>query len=316
MNDEVTPPRFRLRQFSIRSLLLIATVIAIVLGVWVGSIRRQGKAVSQLRALGADVGYEPGLIGQWLPDSIHDTCGDDAFSNAAAVSISYRAIQGRMVTPTSAELDRALGAVQQLPRASHLHLHTLKLRDAYLAKLTVLKDQIRNLSINELFHYGFTGAGVVHLGNWPELNTLSILTASSEITDNLDLTELARNPKLEDLTIGCGTLDERIFAEMSAIKSLKHIRLYRCRFDGRCLKQLRALPNLQSIMLHNTHGELDPPPVRRIGDGPQERGKFDFRFEISPEYGPIRDRRFPEQEYQRWLRDIVPGVRIDQLVNS
>ena len=153
---------------------------------------------------------------------------------------------------------------------------------------------------------------------WPELRILTFLTSSTEITGRLDIQSLATNPLLERLTIGTGTLEQRSFEELAAIQSLKTLCLFNCRFQGQHLKHLRALPNLETIMLHNVHPEvsdvsLDPNSSSASGDD----SKPVFRYEQTPDRGmPLPPKGFPADKYEQWLREILPGVQVYEFFES
>ncbi len=309
--------RFHWRQFSIRSLLVVAAIVAVTVGSWMHSVRRQRAAVFVLR-LGGSVQYEDGFVGRWLPASIRNQFSDDAISNVTSVEIHYRTIDRRMVTPSTDELERAIAAISQLPQAQRLTLHTLKLQDDDLSRLDPLKHQITALSINELFHHELTGSGLQHLQGWPELRSLHFLTSSTEITGRLDIQSLATNPLLERLTIGTGTLEQRSFEELATIQSLKTLWLFNCRFEGQHLKHLQALPNLETIMLHNVHPEVsDFSPDPNISSESAEDSKPLFRYEQTPDWGmPLPRKGFPAEKYKQWLRNILPGVQVHEFFES
>ena len=188
--------RRRRRQFSILSLLIAATLFALIVGTWLNLARTQKQAVARLGHLGGRVQYETGTLqlGISLVALVRNlslqTCGPQTDFTTARVNRHW-------VTPTDEESDRASSVSARLPQVKRLVLHSLKLGDDDLARLGSIKHQIRDLSINELFHNEFQGSGVRHLGNWPELNSLSVLIDSPSMTEQLDLQAASTNPEVK-----------------------------------------------------------------------------------------------------------------------
>jgi hypothetical protein len=315
-------PKRRWLQFSLRSLFIACTVIAIACGTFIQHIRTQRQAVGEIRSLGGYVSYEANWLGHLLPESIEQRLGEDAWGNVVLVDLRYRTIDRRMVTPTGEELDRVVRAISRLPDVSKLSLHTLALDDDDLAKFAPLRN-IEELYINELFHVGLKGTKLECFAGWTQLRSLDIV---SRLDETLSLEPLARLPNLSRLGIGPGMLNEKDFKDIAKIKSLQMLSLFECNFDGECLRHLQGLPNLGTLALHNTCPAKSYDSYTVVESGNlQPNGKPRFRFERSSELpgrgpglsiGSSGTEPFPTERYRAWLKEILPNVQISEMETS
>jgi len=235
-------------QFSLRSLFIACTVIAIACGTFIQHIRTQRQAVGEIRSLGGSVGYEANWLGHLLPGSIRQRLGEDACGSVVLVNLQYRTIDRRIVTLTGDELDRVVRAISRLPHVSRLWLQLLDLDDDDLARFAPLRN-IEELYINDPSNFKLKGTKLECFAGWTQLRSLDI---TSGLNETLDLEPLASLPNLTRLGIGPGMLNEKAFKDIAKIKSLQTLGLFQCAFDGEYVRHLQRLRNLGTLALHNT----------------------------------------------------------------
>lgn len=314
-----TASKRRWLQFSIRSLLIATTLFALILGTFMHRVRTQEQAVAEIRKLYGRVTYETNWLGHVLPESIGKRLGEDVCANVVSVDLSYLTAHRRMVTPTDVELEQVIDAISRLPHVTRLAMHTFNLQDD-MAKLAPLRNIIEELRINELFidelsHGDLGGNSLEHLDGWTQLRSLRILSSGRRAM--LNLQPLAALPNLTDLSIGAGTLNETAFADLSKIDSLQTLCLNACRFDGDHLQHLQQLPNLDTLLLLNTHAESKYASYTIDESGNrQPNGKPTFRFERSGNAWQGRPKTFPADRYQQWLNEVLPNVQVSDMFMS
>jgi hypothetical protein len=233
------PPRSRLRRrwlrFSLRTLLIVVTLLGIWLGVKVDQARRQKRAVDTLRMLGAGVRYEH----QRLPDGRFDDrieldvpawarnlCGDDFFQTVRGVYL------WRRVSITDEELE----CLDDLPYLEVLHIDGLPITDAGLAhiphphRLTQLATDGTNI-----------GDGFLHrLRSAKRLQTLQL--DNSEVTD-AGLSALSGISTLRRLSLVGTQTGDKGLATFAPCKQLEALRLGR-QVTNQGLQQFETLENI------------------------------------------------------------------------
>lgn len=311
-----TASKRRWLQFSIRSLLIATALFAFILGTFMHRARTQEEAVAEIRKLGGRVTYESNWLGHVLPESIEKHLGEDVCANVVSVNLSYQTANRRRVKPADGELEQFIGATSRLPHVTRLDMYTFNLQDD-MAKLAPLRNIIEELFIKELFidellNGDLGGNSLEHLDGWTQLRSLRILSTGRNAT--LNVQPLASLPNLTDLSIGAGTLNETAFADLSTIDSLRTLCLNACRFDGEHLRHLRQLPNLDTLLLLNTHAEAeyDSYIIDESGNR-QPKGQPTFRFKRSGDAWPSQPKTFPAGRYQQWLKAILPNVQVSEM---
>lgn len=312
------PARFKRRwsKFSIRSLLTATTVIAISLGVFMYHVRVQQRAVNEIQQVGGRVAYEPNWLGCTLPGAMQEALGEDACGNVHSVSLRKRTLNRKMVTPTHAELERAVRSISRLRHVRQLSLHTLRLQDVDIELFALIKCDVEELAINELFHGKLRGSNLGHLAGLTQLRSLTLL--SSGLNETLDLEPLASLPNLTALRIGTGELKEKDFADISRIKSLDTLSMFGCNFDGVWLQHLHKMPNLKVMCLDNIYPEVASQSYAIDEAGSyQPINKPAFRFRRWFDHGMNGPQKgFPAAKYQEWLNEVLPKVQVSSMYTS
>ncbi len=130
MTDSPKPKR-RWFQFSLRALLLLTAVSAVLLWLWtiyVAHYRAQGRAAAALRKLGASVSTEPAG-----PAWIRKLVGEESFVNVTGCALVEEAT-------TDADLEHLKG----LTKLEYLWLSGTQVTDAGVADL---QESLPNLAI-------------------------------------------------------------------------------------------------------------------------------------------------------------------------
>jgi hypothetical protein len=215
--------RFRWQfQFSIRTLLILAVIVAIPcswMAVEMKKAREQREAVDIVRRLGGVVLYNhdsrtaikpnpgppPGPV--WL----RELFGDDFFASVAAVELNR--------TPVT---DAELVSLQGMP-------------------------QLQNASLGDT---QVTDAGLVHLKGLTQLLMLSL--DNTQITD-VALEHLKGMPQLVFLSLGNTHVTDAGLKHLKGLPQLQALCLYNTQITDAGLVYLKRLPELRFLTLTNTH---------------------------------------------------------------
>ena len=172
-------PRF---QFGLGTLLIGATLVAILLGSFVVSqreeIRRQKAAIVALEKLGAEIESRP----QWQHTLLDPT------APGYVVGLALR-------RPEQMTDDDQLAPLADLSELVWLDLDRFPLTDASLSHISGLK-KLERVRLEEST---ITDAGLVHLANLPKLRVVSVY--KTQISD-AGLEHLAKLPAFEELHSG------------------------------------------------------------------------------------------------------------------
>lgn len=164
MLDSFKPKR-RWFQFSLRTLLLLTTLSAVLLGIWttyVAPYRAQRRAAAALQTLGADLYERPADGPAWIRTLV----GEKDFVKVHECWIMFKPIS-----------DNDLQHLKALTKLQTLHLMDLDISDAGLAHLKGLT----NLRILTLYKIQVTDAGLVHLKGLTNLHLLVV--QETQVTD-------------------------------------------------------------------------------------------------------------------------------------
>ncbi|MGD9720794.1 MAG: leucine-rich repeat domain-containing protein [Pirellulales bacterium] len=264
MRDKNFRPRRWLR-FSLRTLLVLLTVVAVWLGFAADRAHRQRRIVAELRETRSVVEYDwqqrdpskpkppRGTIREAPgPRWLRKLVGDEYFQHVVTVMVSeYR--------PGA----RFLSHIDDLPELTNLqvvHAHT---NDDDLRAIGRLR-KLQFLLVTSLDRGGFTDAGVAHLAQLKQLENLTIgspglYSAGAPGMTGKGLRVLATLPKLRSLrVVGMGLTDEGI-ASLAQIKQLEYLSVSVDRMTERGYAPLGKLTRLKSLELDKsflTSGEL------------------------------------------------------------
>ena len=219
------PPRRRWLRFSLRSLLILITVLSIWLGVKVNQARRQKDAVAALRGLGATVYYEhqrhAGRFNTFdaekvldVPGWLRELAGDDFFQSVVCVQFSRSA---RPVTNDD------LAHLAALPR-----LESLNFLDVAGA---------------------VTDAG---LANLPRPDRLVCLIAQGTLIGDETLKRLADSTRLEVLHLDRTRVTEQGLRSLGEMTALRALSLADTRLDDSAIEAITDLPWLAALSLDGT----------------------------------------------------------------
>ena len=212
-------PRRRWFQFSLRAFLILLTIAAISLGVYVDRAHRQRDAVKALTARGSIVGYDyprysqsSGLLEErsscrdWLIKHL----GQDYAANVQYVHLAVEAKKGG---DRSTIADDRLRIVSQFTHLEQLFMNGVDVDDAEL----------------------------VHLQNSKSLKLLSL--ASTKVGDE-GVRYLAKLKNLEYLDLNGTSTRDAGLRHLYSLAKLRHLHLQRTRATEQGVKELReALPS-------------------------------------------------------------------------
>ena len=262
-------PRRRLR-FSLRTLLVVTTLVGVCLGWWV-HIANQRGAVSAIRSLArselihysyqtiepAAPDWQPGIdknATSWAPKFLLEALGKDVFHTVRHVRI-YRVDDDQR--------EEIAEQISRLSEVRHLEFVQISATDAMVERLVKLRN-LRTLQLRgdlltdeslrligrlpclEALHIGgsFTNAGLMHLR---QLATLRCLTLESPHITGRGLAAIAELSKLETVQLKPPLPDG--LAELKACESLTSLSLRSAKVTDRDLQQIAALTSLKRLDL-------------------------------------------------------------------
>jgi hypothetical protein len=221
--------RNRFVRFSLRTALLLLTLLCVGLGWWVVKADRQREAVAAVRELGGRPRYtfELGPEGfplkrpepPWAPEWLRDTFGEDLFITVDTVE--FEGIRDDFVEQVVPKLRRVLSL-----RA--ISLRDTLISDAALASVAKL-TQLRELVIGT----GSEAPGI------------------ATITDK-GLTQLSTLRRLRRLTISNCPIDGSALAHLGMLRRLEWLNMRHTNFNDAAASHLRQFPRLLRLDLWNT----------------------------------------------------------------
>lgn len=313
-------PRFL--RFSLRTVLVGMTLLAVSIGLYARSVRQQRSAVEALQAIGATVQYEKRLSELWAPEWLTSRLGVDCFVAVTGVQLSGRREDRRLVPIGEQNLLRAVAAMERLPRVRQIRFSNSLVTDEQLAVLGPLSGQIESLHFSESGDRGLTGAGCRHLAAWPRLRQLTLY---SETLDPESFHHLTKIPSLEYLAIA-GTLSREDFETLSRVPKLTGLYLSGCAFDGRWLEEFSRSKHLEAITLCNIFRRfkyLGPYTAAHKPDLPAHRDSIEFKFRPGglPNLPTSTFPAFPppdalDRAFDEWMEEHLPGVKLGAIYSS
>jgi Leucine-rich repeat (LRR) protein len=221
--------RNRFVRFSLRTALILLTLLCLALGWWVVTAERQRDAVAAVRELGGRVRYtyELGPEGfplkkpepPWAPEWLRDTFGEDLFITLH--SVEFEGIRDDFVVQVVPKLRRVAS------------LHTLGLRD------TLISD-----------------AALANIAELTQLEHLYIGTGSeapgiTTITDK-GLAQLSTLRRLRGLTVNNCSIDGSALVHLGMLRRLEWLYMRHTNFNDAAAHHLRQFPRLHRLDLWNT----------------------------------------------------------------
>jgi Leucine-rich repeat (LRR) protein len=266
-------PRRRWLRFSLRSLLILVTILSIWLGVKVNQARRQKEAVAALVELGAIVRYEHQKHDTQpyaydteksvnAPGWLRELAGDDFFQTVVHVLFM------RPVTDEDLVHLAALPRIERLvlndnqravSDAGMAHLPRPDRLVAFVAHRTALGDDfLRGLGGSDrlemlgLFGARITDEGFRSLGALPQLTALAI--ENTHVGD-AGLDALDGMPALSAVRLGGKQFTDAGIARLARHKNLTSVYLIDTSISDEGLKHLQALRTLElSLEGNNVRG--------------------------------------------------------------
>jgi hypothetical protein len=233
-------PRRRWLRFSLRTLLVVVTLVAVAVAYWVNGAQRQRRAVAAIQAVGGEVGYDytdvtkPAVDGKLPgPDWLCALLGVDYFDDVTYV-----------VVPQSAG-DETVTLLSGLTHLEILHLSETQITDASMAHLAGLT----HLEVLHLNGTRVTNAGLVHLRG---LRRLWVLSLDNTGVDDAGLSHLGDLPELFELDLTGTKVTDAGLPHVSRLTTVVSLRLDGTQVSDAGLDHLQDLTSLQMLTLYNT----------------------------------------------------------------
>jgi internalin A len=209
---EVSRPRRRFTQLSVRGLI----VLVLIIGVWLGRLARtarvQSDAVTTIENTRVHVAYEWDVTDghitlrgkPWAPTWLVNLIGIDYFGHVTQVNLTH----------TPAAIDAAMAPIGRLTRLRVLNLRNTPLSDEDLATF----KRLSSLYYLDLQSTKVTDAGMVHIKGLPSLRVLSL--RGTRVSD-AGLVHLKGLTSLEVLIVGTQVTDAGVNGLKRALPSLR-----------------------------------------------------------------------------------------------
>ncbi len=268
-SQPTSPPRKRRwLQFSLRSVLIAVTIIAILLGWKTKRVRDQVAAVDKIRALGGTVryGHDPkSSVSLWMtpirtaskdvpgPAWLRNWIGEDYFRYV--VQVDFDLIPGKQLD--NRDLAALAPHLTNLPSLETLGLSSMALDDTGLASL----EQITSLQSLWLNGFPLTDKGLEYIIRLKSLETLNLRW--TEITDD-GLVQLRALPNLRGLSLHSRRITRKSLPILASLPKLKEAVLCDSAVNESDLQSLRREKPSLRITLSRTPGRQAPSPAPPI----------------------------------------------------
>lgn len=256
-NTLMRVPRRRWFRFSLRTLLLLVTVLGVWLGLHMQAVRRQKESIAAIKNIGGWCYYdfqdrsaqqlEPDLAATSpLPGWLCNLFGNDFFHNITDINLVYE----ESAPGKRQENDRGTGedlkCLSGFPRLKQLALSRNQASDTGLFYIGQLKH-LESLVIWDAILV--SDAGVAHLSNLGQLRFIHL--SNSKITDD-SLKTFAAMPSLEGLSLQENHFTDRGLVYLSQMTQLKSLSVGLGDVKGitdEGLVHLKGLKNLEDLDL-------------------------------------------------------------------
>ena len=255
-------PKRRWMQVSLRTLLVVVTLICVALSLWVVPAERQRRTVAAIEAMGGWVDYVPFLVlvegsgvsdpraseafpvtllRRWLPTDYFDEVLQVHFRNARLTDVGVARLRGltslQTVTLDNVEgSDDLLVQLQERTGLQQLFLGGSQVTDAGVAHLQMLTG-LQDLSLGGS---QVTDAGMVYLRGLTSLQQLSL--ANTQVTD-AGLAYLHGLTGLQGLRLDNTQVTDAGLAHLQGLTGLRWLDLSKTQVTDSGVAKLRqALP--------------------------------------------------------------------------
>jgi hypothetical protein len=257
-------PRGGLLRFSLRSLLVVVTLLAVGLGVfvyWREAKRREAVAGDWVLNHGGSIAEfnsreaaNPSLWVRCLERLLPEQCLrtvyfvdflDDPKDADLEILRDLPNLKQLNLNQANNVTPAGLAPLAELPKLEVLYLMNTPVGDAGLA-------QVRNLhGLKEIWvgHTGITDASMPWIASNPELTHLG--ATGAQITDQ-SAPLLARLHNLETLSLADTQITSRGLADIAKLPRLKHLYLLRTAVDDEGLKHLEQTKSLKILAIQLT----------------------------------------------------------------
>jgi hypothetical protein len=228
---------FRWRfQFSVRSLLVFAVLVAIPFSWLASEIKRAKNQRETVESIGKRAGrvYYAENAQLTIPTCLWRLFGDDFFTDVAGVSLF-----NNQVTDVDVE------HVKTLTRLRSLTLDNTQVTDSGLGHLRGLSN-LHDLSLSDT---QVTDAGIEHLRGMLRLKELNL--DNTKVTD-AGLGHLRGLPQLQVLSLNRTRVTDAGLEHLRGLPKLTGLSLDKTRVTDRGLKRLEELAQLQCVSLNGT----------------------------------------------------------------
>ena len=272
MSDQ---PRRRRLRFSVRALMLLVLMVAVILGRQVNQARRQRDAVAAIRRYGGWVQYDYEFINDTFifrrtplaPKWLRRRLGDEYFQDVYGVDLAYQRAGGTgrwQENPHSS--DDVMAHLEAFPRLRVLRVHKGQATDAamkHVGNLTSLEELtmedaevgdtgvaclkgLRNLKNIDISNSRMTDAGLGCLSRLPKVEELGL--QGHRFTD-AGLSSLSGRTNLKGLYLGLGGagITDAGMSHLKGLANLETLDLQKTGVTDRGLDQLRGLAKLKEI---------------------------------------------------------------------
>jgi len=239
-------------RFSLRTLLVVLTLLCVWLGIKVNSARNQRQLVAKVHELGGQVKYDYEFLapfGQISPppemDWLSRNLGVDYFHDVVSVGFGDDSEASNHSGQPLGELGTVLPLLQRVPTIRKLFFSGSNIRDGDVQCFS----ELRNLQYLLLFETNITGSGLKHLANARKLEMLWIF--NSPITDQ-DLDPLLQLPMLKCLRLRKTKITDAGVKKLANIESLEALILEDDKISDASIEYLGKLPKLSDVDLTGT----------------------------------------------------------------
>lgn len=227
-------PRSRFLRFSIRALLLLLLLVAVLLGWTTRKVREQGIVVAALEEVGCIVGHDYSDRPSTMLERLRLWSGEKEPRYAYSVDFSLSQVTADYQSHVT---DAELAYLRRLPHLGVLYFNGTDITDAGLANISRLTE-LNSLSLNDT---RVTDAGLVHIERLKQLETLEL--SGTQITDD-GLAHLRVLMKLRELNLSGTHVTDAGLVHLEGLTQLMIVYLGRTQVTDDGARKLQTIrPN-------------------------------------------------------------------------